>query len=424
MQHPTTHINNAVCICKYLNGVVQLRRHHQRTTVAASALLGISSSSAAAAPTPAAVRFPPEMKAFTLIFPLEPLPAAPTLAAAYAKHPAVHQWQFIEGSTGMLVLTRHDYGFPIGVLTELMYFPGKYRVPPRGGTEALCKHSTGASPGNALSSSLKHCDTDTAPANVDADNEDDGDDITMVKVMINGDKDDQAASTTHGEHRNRRCQLRRILSTAGYYSAQRFWVDKQISRIIGRSVWGFPKEMASFVWTDESSVEMKLDNQTLFKASFTGNVLQYHQPVSASHGAHSCDKNSSSSSSSLGGPTSGSTSSPYASLPVGHWMQEVLKSGIMTMQYPLHSCHGLDVISSYLSTDSCANDEPCTRNFQNLTFKRATSVKLAEVCRVQFDDVAFTGQAWLVPAVDTGKGVGFITDCPGAFTFPPRRLIL
>jgi len=65
-----------------------------------------------------------DVKKFTLIFPLNPLKsAAPTAPPAYIKSP-LSTLKFAMNSTGYIMLTRHDFG-ALGVLTELMYFPGQ-----------------------------------------------------------------------------------------------------------------------------------------------------------------------------------------------------------------------------------------------------------------------------------------------------------
>lgn len=97
------------------------------------------------------------VQTLTLMFRIKQLPRAPTPPPAYVGLP---EWTFA-GGEGYLLVTRGDYGAPIGRLTEMMYFPGKFRP-------------------------------------------------------CNG-------------------------STRTFYSAQRFWVDSDLSRFVGRSYWGFPK---------------------------------------------------------------------------------------------------------------------------------------------------------------------------------------
>jgi len=55
-------------------------------------------------------------------------------------------------------------------------------------------------------------------------------------------------------------------------------------------------------------------------------------------------------------------------------MQEVVESGIMTMQHPLLCFHGL--CHKLLSVEKLWTSKPCTLNFQNLAFKGATGVSV------------------------------------------------
>lgn len=62
---------------------------------------------------------------FTLIFRVKQLPQAPTPPAPYANMP-MWRWEYT-GGEGYLLVTRNDFGPLIGVLSEMMYFPGRFR---------------------------------------------------------------------------------------------------------------------------------------------------------------------------------------------------------------------------------------------------------------------------------------------------------
>jgi len=81
-----------------------------------------------------------DIKKFTLVFPMQPLlRGSPTVPPAYVKAP-MSTWNFTASSRGFIVLTRHE--FPsLGVLTELMYFPGLFTPKQCGGKKDSSRYS-------------------------------------------------------------------------------------------------------------------------------------------------------------------------------------------------------------------------------------------------------------------------------------------
>ncbi|KAF6256207.1 hypothetical protein COO60DRAFT_1461782 [Scenedesmus sp. NREL 46B-D3] len=153
-------------------------------------LLAVSAHAAHALLLPAQQQRPFTLngaKTLTLMFRLKPLEQPPTPPPAYTNAP-MDRWQFL-GGDGYLLITRGDLGPLVGVLSEMMWFPGKYRP--------TCSNHT-------------------------------------------------------------------------FYSAQRFWVDLPISQQIGRTYWGFPKELAKFKWTSTSVTVSELStNKLLFSANLS-----------------------------------------------------------------------------------------------------------------------------------------------------------
>lgn len=164
-----------------------------------------------------------------------------------------------------------------------------------------------------------------------------------------------------------------------FYSAQRWWTSQEAARVIGRSMWGFPKEKGDFNWGPQS-VHVSAGGNLLFSASFAARSW----------------------------PTSSVSSSGLAQ---PGWFEPIVEQGINTIQWPIKS-----TLNATLESNRVMPSE------QMLTFDTSSETKILETASIILDPVAFTGSQDLIPMVDRSLGTALVGDVPWVFSDPPGKL--
>lgn len=229
-------------------GLLLVLGHHLGSAVAQTPLdvlfAELQQTTVSANNMPAGSYFMSDAQQLVLVFPLTPLEQPPTPPLGYTTF-QMKRWNWL-GGTGFLVLTRNNFG-EHGVLTELMYFPGVYQpqcmlnttttaadaVPDaaalinlsnfnfgRGSSAVTAESSTlgaaAATAGRSADASLDSNDT--------ADSRGEDGSSTSGSGLLSNSRDEDVTR-----------------SSDGIFSAQRFWVDMQVSQAVGRAYFGYPK---------------------------------------------------------------------------------------------------------------------------------------------------------------------------------------
>lgn len=171
-------------------------------------------------PQPASNYYMPEESQLAIVFSLAPLQQSPTAPVGYTNQ-QMKRWNWLGGS-GFLVLTRNDFG-EHGILTELMYFPGLYQ--PQCTFSSAANNSTGGAAPGSVAAGVNFSnivqERSTAADNNNSSPED-ADSSSSSSSLLSSDNENDESSN-------------------GIYSAQRFWVDMQVSQAVGRAYFGYPK---------------------------------------------------------------------------------------------------------------------------------------------------------------------------------------
>lgn len=276
-------------------------------------------------------------KTLTLIFRTKPLQQPPTPPPAYKNAP-MWRWDFL-GGEGYLLVTRGDMGPLIGVLSEMMWFPGKFKP--------SCSNHT-------------------------------------------------------------------------FYSAQRFWVDMPISQQIGRTYWGFPKELAKFDWTSTSvAVRDPASGKVFFSANLTAADAAADMPAwipaFVKFGYNT-----------LQWPIKDAriTVSNVLSLNVGvppsaeHAAEAAAEAAVAARLLAGTQAASAADVNAAAAAASNSSDAALVPNRQMLRFPKYESLLLTKAVDVKFDSLVFTGRQSQAVDVVASRDVGFVKESPGQLDGP------
>jgi hypothetical protein len=204
-------------------------------------------------------------------------------------------------------------------------------------------------------------------------------------------------------------------ASAIVHSTMRLFVDMEISRDLGRAVWGFPKEMATFAWGKQSVLVRNTTGHTIFKANLT-DIPLLNRPVPAwlsgiVNGSITTvqwpiDTSGDGSSSAY----SGTRSSGNLGKAVGETVMELKRSAAVA------------AAAAAAVTAAAAAAAPVTPlprvmpNVQEMTFF-PTKLFVTNAVHPEVDSFAFTGregQVMLMPQAP----VGVIVGSPGQLSLP------
>ncbi|WIA36608.1 hypothetical protein OEZ86_007896 [Tetradesmus obliquus] len=278
-------------------------------------------------------------KTLTLIFRTKPLQQQPTPPPAYKDAP-MWRWDFL-GGEGYLLVTRGDMGPLIGVLSEMMWFPGKFKP--------SCSNHT-------------------------------------------------------------------------FYSAQRFWVDMPISQQIGRTYWGFPKELAKFEWT---STSVTVRDPASGKAFFSANLTAADQardmpawfPAFVKYGYNTLQWPIKDAKVTVSNVLSFDVGVPPSAEEAADAAAEAAVAASLLAGTRAASAADVNAAAAALAASN-SSSAALVPNRQMLRFPKYDALVLTRAVSISFDSYVFTGRENETVQIVESRDVGFVNGSPGQLDDP------